>query len=344
MINFLGIGDSIAAGHPNYVGPEEGGPSGNPLSQIWPYLETLTGWNSWYNAGIGGDTANGVDTRIAALLASKVPQRVYLHVGVNDVNNGVTLANYLVSIASIYGKVSGVGAELIINQIIPWTAGTSGQKTVLKQFNAALEDYCFTNNLKMCPTYQDMAYNDPANEDKLATIYDADGVHPTIAGYIKMANLMYQASVPIKLRKWGNMSYSTFAKESFQYMLLSAGASRSGNLDKGDIILPNGETADSPVLCIPENQDIELSAPCRNGIVNIYYRLSASNFARNDAASWTLYSGSFNNATDQFIQIRVEGNGNAQIVECGVSWGGDLSIGQDSINAMRIKNIYSIGI
>ena len=109
--NFLGIGDSICEGHPNYHGPEHTGPSGDTDSQIWPHLVTeLGGGLSVYNGGVGGLTAQNIldktdyiDGDFADMLAAKNPATVYVVVGSNDqgVMGGTSLAAFLLDLGQV---------------------------------------------------------------------------------------------------------------------------------------------------------------------------------------------------------------------------------------------------
>jgi len=328
----MGIGDSICAGHPAFTGPEEGGPSGDPNSQYFPYLETELGETLYYyNAGIGGNTASQVDSRIQALLDSKYPQDVYVHVGVNDIAGSVTWTSYISSINSILSKCTSAGSTMYISQILPWTNGSESQQQTVKEWNASLESWCIDNNVEMFPTYQALADHDTDDLHQSSPDYDADGVHPTIDGYEAMGIKHAYPAIPSYKRTWGSSNYPYFSNESWDYCLLSGTASISGDTDTGTLILPQNDTVDTPVKCLPSGSNtITLSTAISAGTVEIYYRTSSSNFDRNNTViAWSLYSTPIT-STDQFIQMRVKGTSvtDANIDDMTMDWAnGSSSIG-----------------
>lgn len=305
----MGIGDSIAEGHPLYHGPEHTGPSGNPLSQIWLHLQALN-YLSYYNAGIGGDTANGVNNRLQALLDSQNPDKVYLHVGINDIATNVTLETYLSKLDSILTKVVNAGAELIVDQIIPDHEASGIYNENIKIWNAAIENWALTNSIKLAPTYLEMSSNTGINDDEMLAAYSSgDIVHPTVAGYTRMGTLVNNADVPLKKRVWGSTLFPLMSYDSIRWFVLAGGSSISGNGDTGSIILPQNGTAVSNVLTLPSgSKPITIVSNTTTGSAGLSYRTSANNFARSDPnISWIPYVSPVTIDTDQFIQIKITG-------------------------------------
>ncbi len=318
----LGIGDSIAEGWPNYNGPEDGGPSGDPDSQMWPWLiAELPGNWTFYNAGIADEEADQIDARIQDLLDSKDPLRVYLHVGVNDYGHGnTTLSEYLADLDSIKSKVDTSGADLYISQILPWDNGNTSQRSDIKLWNASLEKWALTNSVPLIPGYQEVCDNTGSDEDGIHSTYNADGIHYTVAGYTRLGYLASFADIPSQKRTWGNTSFPLFSHESWRWWILDD-ASVSGNSDTGTMDILEGGTADSNVLSLPpNNQLITLTATTSSGSPSIYYRTDTANFNRNAAGSWTLYSGPFT-TENKFIQLRLSSpSGSSSISEMKIEW------------------------
>lgn len=317
--NILGIGDSIALGTcSGLVGP-------------WPELATLRGLSeTTYNAGVGGNSAAQVDTRIGDLLTSVNPDMTVVIVGSNDVRFlGTTLESYLSSISSINTKIVNSGSTAVICQITPvsvmapynYGRNETGQQNE-KLWNAALEDWCCANSVPMSANYQEMAYNDVSKEDDL--YYDstcADGVHVSVAGYTRMATLINSAAVPIRKRVYGHTSFPTICYNSWDWFILGSGASITGDADEGTLSLVSGATADGPVECLPSGSKyVQITATVASGTPAYYYRTSATtNFDRDDAAAWTAYSGGFT-TTDQFVQVRATASGDATVSDLTLDW------------------------
>lgn len=321
---FMGIGDSLASGTTRYTSPEAGGPSGNFLSQIWPYLSDLTDGTAFYNAGIGSTTSSNTDSRIQALLTSKAPNKVYLHIGINDLAGGsVSLSTYLANLNSILTKVTAANAELIIDQLIPYPASAGAFFETVKLWNAAIEKFGYDNNVKIAPTYLEMS--SMTTDDGLNIDYNGgDNAHPSIAGYARMGTLVANAGVPTKKRVWGSTLFPQMSYESLKWFSLAGGATVTGDSDTGSLTLPQNATASSNVVSIESgSKPIALTTTTSSGAASISYRTSATNFTRtNGVIAWTSYTGPFTVASDQFIQVRLTGTSVASAVvdDVTMSW------------------------
>lgn len=327
--DILGIGDSIALGYPGTTGP-------------WPELGTLKSMTTT-NAGVGGDSASGVDGRIQDELTAHSPSLVYVIVGSNDVRFlGTSLSAYLASLDSIKTKITNAGATMTMCLITPVSAccgGTYGRTETGQQneklWNAAIEEWCYDNSVACSANYQEMAYNDVSHEDDL--YYDStasDGVHVSFAGFTRMATLMYNAAVPIKKRTWGSTSFPTMCYNSWDWFILAGGAAITGDADTGTLNLPQNATADSSVECLPSgSKTIQITANVVSGSVILQYRsVATTNFNRNAATSWTTYTEPFS-STDQFFQVRITNTGDlATISDVTLDWTGDIPSTPDLFN------------
>ena len=333
--DIMGIGDSIALGQcSGNVGP-------------WPELATLRGLSeTTYNAGVGGNSAAQVDARIGDLLTSVDPTLTVVIVGSNDVRwLGTSLSSYLASIASINTKIVNSGSTSIICQITPVTVmspydygrNETGQQNT-KLWNAALEEWCYTNNVPMSANYQECAYNDVAHEDDL--YYDStcgDGVHISYAGYTRIATLLNNASVPNKTRTWGSTSFPNISNESWDWWILTGSASISGDADTGTLNLTTGDTAVSNVLCIDSDGGYIGITSNATGTVSYKYRTSSTNFNRNNSEiSWTDYTTTFQ-TTDQFIQIQAVSS-SATVADITLDWDSSAPTASPSIANGGVRN------
>jgi hypothetical protein len=166
----LGIGDSIMYGS---FGATDG-----PLPTIGSYLS-----ETYYNGAVPGSCINSTSSGLASLLASHTPSRVYCNAGINDIRTYANtchspMETWLLYYSSILTDVINAGATLYALQITPECNETyyPGQNpsSTIKLWNAYLEDWCFTNNVQLCPSYQDMS--NPNNDDCLTNT--SDGLHP----------------------------------------------------------------------------------------------------------------------------------------------------------------------
>ena len=334
----MGIGDSIAEGHFAYHGPEHTGPSGNPLSQPWPYLSDLTHWD-YYNAGIGGQTSSQINSRIQALLDSKDPERVYLLIGINDIATTVPLNTYLANLGAIRTKVVNSGAELIMAQILPDHEASALYVQNTKLWNASVEEWARQNSVKLAPTYAEMSSNTGSNDDELFATYDAgDHVHLNVSGNERLGQLLASPGVPTKRIIWGASQYPTFPNASIRWFSLAGGASVSGNSDTGSLVLPQNATAVSNVFTIPPGPNpFTITPTVTSGAATISYRTSATNFVRsNNSIGWTAYTGAVTIPSNQFVQVRVSNAAatSLTVTDIEATWGTPSDVTEPVVSAV----------
>jgi lysophospholipase L1-like esterase len=319
--DILGIGDSIMMGWPDAKG-----------TAALPGLARYLGGLKYYNGGANGDKIADTYAALPALLIAYHPSRVYSHVGSNDCRYGeVSLPAFLAVYDSINIAVKRAGADLYVGLLTPVSKcckGTLGRTARGQQreklWNAALEDWCYTRNVKCFAAYQDLAVNNPLLEDNLQ--YDssmADGIHLSVLGYHMLSNVMYHAAVPFRGRIWGSRNYPKMGHESWKWWIISSGGSVSGDADTGMLRLLKNATAVSNVLAIVSgSKRVTVTDLVSQGNVDIYYRTDSVNFVRTAIyQAWKPYEGPFVTA-DQFVQIRL-GNSDrveAQVDEVKLTW------------------------
>jgi lysophospholipase L1-like esterase len=130
-----------------------------------------------------------IDANIAGWLRATTPRTVLLHIGTNDI-----LQNYNVSgapgrLSTLIDRITGTApsADVFVATIIP--LANSGQEAAARTFNAALSTIVRGKGQRVHLVDMHAA---------LTTADLIDGVHPTAAGYDKMAATWYAAlrSVP----------------------------------------------------------------------------------------------------------------------------------------------------
>ena len=306
----LGIGDSIMSG---YLGATFG-----PLPTLCgaSYLNT-----TYWNDGIGSACIASFLSALPNQLSSHNPTKVYSIAGINNVFNTchTTMASWLKDYASILTDVTNASAVLYPAQITAMCASNTvdgiDHSTEIKSWNANLEDWAYTNNLSMVPSYLELS--DMTNDDCLSsTLGNSDGLHPNSSGDTVLGYLMYKSAVPTRSRDWGNASYPSFGHESWSWWIINGVGSISGgirdsiigHLHGGSLFLSNGANAVSDVLAIlPNSKCISISLNVTQGTPVISYRTNTSNFTRTSASSWTTYTTPFTltSGTVQFIQIKI---------------------------------------
>jgi lysophospholipase L1-like esterase len=137
-----------------------------------------------------------LDAKVADWLRASNPHVVLLHVGTNDVTQNHNLANAPARLSALIDKIllHAPGVELFVAQIAPVSNQT--HQTRLRAFNAAIPGVVAGKG----PRVHVVDMHSAVSVSELA-----DGIHPTAAGYDKMAAAWYAAlrSVPNALRPTG---------------------------------------------------------------------------------------------------------------------------------------------
>ena len=197
-------GDSISEGHGGAAAWHSGLhdtaaqtlPGGEPTSEPTNQLRDLIGNGSvleYHNLSLGSQTFAWVAaTGVPACILVK-PHTILIHCGVNDIATGRTWANVLANLATILAAVNAASPvpQLLIDEILPWTAGSDAQAATVRAFNANLAAWCAANGAKLVSCHDQMGQVRPATGklDDLLTAYDQDGVHPTAAGVNALADI-----------------------------------------------------------------------------------------------------------------------------------------------------------
>jgi hypothetical protein len=319
--SWLGEGDSIMYGA-GCTSPANGG-----LPEL---VSLLSG--TYTNVGISGCslvTGNGdpntpVLSHLQSDLSTYTPTTTILHVGINDLNYNTTIATELAGLATARSYVVGTGSQFIDDQILPYsgTLCTSCMPTLIKQWNASKEELAFINGDKFARTHQDFADTSLSNEDHMnpTYLYTADGlgVHLNCSGDTLLGYLWSKASVPTRSRDWGNLGYPSTQHDSWSWWIITGTGSISGGTTDnitgynkgGALYLSQSAYAVSDVISFVANSNpVAIVLTTTQGTPSILYRISSSNYARNDGTvMWNTYSSpisSLTNGNTYFIQIEI---------------------------------------
>jgi lysophospholipase L1-like esterase len=146
--------------------------------------------------GHSGWRIDMIDANIVAWLRATNPHTVLLHIGTNDMNQNFNIASAPARLAALVDHIlaNAPSVELFVAQIIPARDATVESRIVA--FNAALPGALQSKG----------PHVHVVNMHSVLTTADlADGLHPTAAGYAKMAAAWFAAlqSVPVSLAPTG---------------------------------------------------------------------------------------------------------------------------------------------
>jgi len=137
--------------------------------------------------GLSGWRIDQLDANIVTWLQQTTPDTVLLHIGTNDMIQGIDLANAPTRLGGLIDKITATrpDARVLVASIVPLAA--AGQEASVRAYNAAIPGVVQARaSAGKHVSFVDM-------HAALTTADLADGIHPTAAGYAKMAAVWYDA-------------------------------------------------------------------------------------------------------------------------------------------------------
>lgn len=146
------------------------------------------------NRGISGDICMGVYDRLDAILKGK-PAKIFLLIGVNDVNRGTSVDTIVQRISMIIRKIKQESpkTKLYLQSLLPVTdyykmfSGHTSRWQVIKEINDGLMLLAEQKKVTYIDLYSHFV--DPAT-GKMNTKYTNDGLHLLGIGYLKWVEIV----------------------------------------------------------------------------------------------------------------------------------------------------------
>ncbi|NUR27325.1 MAG: hypothetical protein HOV83_16010, partial [Catenulispora sp.] len=198
---FIPLGDSLTNnGSTSYDATSQG--LGNPLvgysvRGYWVWASVLLGHRLKLirNAGISGETAEQILTRVDADVIAYSPGWCIVEAGRNSVSAGTSSATIIATLTSIYNKLLAAGIRVVATTITPRDTDTTADLLVLFTVNSWMKEYVRTRP-GMVLADMHAAVADPTTGDWLSG-YSFDGLHPGALGGRKMGPVLADALDPL---------------------------------------------------------------------------------------------------------------------------------------------------
>lgn len=153
------------------------------------------------NAGIGGDTAEGMLARLERDVLAHRPTLVSMSVGVNDVLRGVTAPQYEARVTTIAARMRAAGVPMLVMTTTVLGPTHAEADARLAAYNGALRRLAARHGRRVAEVNRLMARAREAGEHLL----EADDVHINFAGYRVIARAVLDAlgypDVPVPARQ-----------------------------------------------------------------------------------------------------------------------------------------------
>ena len=183
---FVFLGDSITQNADDNTNQQR--------NTAWPIIASVTSAGRIIharNAGVGGNTTQGMIDRFTADVTPYAPTVVNVLAGTND-SLSTSFTTWTAQMQQLIGMVRAIGAVPILGTLPPTNASVKRKQVILSQ-NAWLRHYANRQGITLVDFYGLLA--DPANGNYRASFYN-DGIHPNAAGHAAMGKLYADTVTP----------------------------------------------------------------------------------------------------------------------------------------------------
>jgi lysophospholipase L1-like esterase len=190
----VALGDSTTAGTPLFKSPVEAPPDGegDATSQFAHWLMQAHPEWTVHNRGVNGERSDQIADRFSRDVLAMHPAVVIIIAGVNDVYQGRDVSNVTGQLRHMYDLAAQAGIPVVAGSIVPYNTATDDQNSRMREINAWIAaEAQRDSNIAFADTRAATAA--PGDPDKLAG--SPDDLHPDIAGYRRMAEVLEPAIV-----------------------------------------------------------------------------------------------------------------------------------------------------
>ena len=185
----VAMGDSTTAGTPGWKSRIEAPPAGagdETSPYAWWLMEAHPEWQV-LNHGVNGERSDQIRGRFERDVVDHAPAAVVIIAGVNDVYQGRSVQHVIEQLAAMYGRAAREKIPVVAGTILPYNTATAEQNARMREINdwirrRAAED----PNVAFAETRA--AASAAGDADRL--FESPDGLHPSAAGYRRMADVI----------------------------------------------------------------------------------------------------------------------------------------------------------
>ena len=190
-MKIVALGDSTTAGTPAFKSPLESPPagSGDETSQYAFWLMKVHPEWVVLNRGINGQRSDEIHARFERDVIRNEPAATVIIAGVNDIYQGRSVEHVTGELQAMYARAAEAGIPVVAGSIIPFNTATPEQNRRMRQANEWIRRHPKV-------TFIDTGAAVAASGNPDLLFESPDGLHPSAAGYRRMA----EAIAPALLR------------------------------------------------------------------------------------------------------------------------------------------------
>jgi lysophospholipase L1-like esterase len=179
----VAMGDSTTAGTPGFQSPVEAPPRGrgDEASQYAYWLmQAHPDWDV-LNRGVNGERSDQIRARFERDVIAAAPRAVVIVAGVNDVYQGRSVDHVTAQLSAMYAAASRAGIQVVAGSIVPYNTATPDQNARMHEINGWIRR-------QPGVVFVDTRAAVAASNDPDTLFESPDGLHPSVAGYRRMAD------------------------------------------------------------------------------------------------------------------------------------------------------------
>ena len=184
-VKIVALGDSTTAGTPGFYSPLEEPPNGrgDETSQYAYWLMNAHPEWTVLNRGVNGERSDQIRARFERDVIQVAPAAVVIIGGVNDVYQGRHVEHVTEQLQAMYGRAAEARILVVAGSIVPYNTATGDENARMRQINEWIRQQ---PGIVFVDTRSAVAASD--NPDRL--FESPDGLHPSAAGYRRMADVI----------------------------------------------------------------------------------------------------------------------------------------------------------
>jgi len=188
----VAMGDSTTAGTPGWKSPVESPPAGagDETSQYAYWL--MKAHPDWevLNRGVNGERTDQIRARFDRDVVEARPAAVVIVAGVNDIYQGRPARDVTGNLSWMYDRAARAGIRVVAGTILPYDSATADQNARMHEVNRWIRE---TSDKDRRIAFVDTRAAVAGADDGDRLIESPDGLHPSAAGYRRMADAIRPA-------------------------------------------------------------------------------------------------------------------------------------------------------
>jgi lysophospholipase L1-like esterase len=133
------------------------------------------------NCGVNGERSDQIRARFERDVIAAAPRAVVIIAGVNDVYQGRSVEQITAHLAAMYAGAAAARIPVVAGSILPYNTATSDQNARMRRINDWIRR-------QPAIAFADTRAAVAASDDPDKLFESPDGLHPTPAGYRRMAD------------------------------------------------------------------------------------------------------------------------------------------------------------